>query len=487
MGEICFVLLFFLTGYFLWTAKWWRGSGKKEIMTTEDENDWYRIYANGVKFILIAGRKHFHWRIKGERFELLKKLYVGKNEKEIFYHYYTRTGCILSMVITLFLVLVVISGLVTKENQLLDGYFLKREGALGQEKTIDLSAAIDGNEREVTIEVPNICYTSAELAQKLQEAKEYVNRNYLGENSTPDRISEPLCLMTSIPDSAIIVEWQLGIDELVQEDGSISNENLEESQQTEITAVLLYGEKKEFLTKQLTILPRQKTREEQYWDNWKRQLEINQEDSLTKEYLRLPQQVEGKTVSYHEKQISISNILLGGFLFGIAAVFLLREEKFRKELEKRERELRTDYPEFLEHFVLLIGAGLNIKGAWERIVCDYQETKQRERRHYVYEEMLVSVHEMENGMSEARAYELFGKRMGLLQYMKFCTLIVQNLKKGSDDLLHILEYEVADAFRERKDNAKALGEEAGTKLLLPMMLMLVIVFVLILYAAFYNM
>ena len=90
-------------------------------------------------------------------------------------------------------------------------------------------------------------------------------------------------------------------------------------------------------------------------------------------------------------------------------------------------------------------------------------------------------------MSEAQAYELFGKRTGLLQYMKFCTLIVQNLRKGSEDLLDILEYEVTDAFRERKESAKALGEEAGTKLLMPMMLMLVVVFAIILYAAFYNM
>lgn len=128
---------------------------------------------------------------------------------------------------------------------------------------------------------------------------------------------------------------------------------------------------------------------------------------------------------------------------------------------------------------------MNIRGAWQKIVDDYVRFGKQKR--YVHEEMLVSVRDMEHGMSEARAYELFGKRTGLLQYMKFCTLIVQNLRKGSDDLLRVLDYEAADAFRERKENAKALGEEAGTKLLLPMMLMLVVVFALILYAAFNNM
>lgn len=129
---------------------------------------------------------------------------------------------------------------------------------------------------------------------------------------------------------------------------------------------------------------------------------------------------------------------------------------------------------------------MTMKGAWMRIATEYlskrDEGKQRYR--FVYEEMLVTMREMESGMSEVKAYELFGKRVGLLSYMKFSTLLVQNLRKGSDDLLRILEYEAVDAFRERKEQAKALGEKAGTKLLMPMMLMLLIVLSMIIFAAF---
>ena len=72
-------------------------------------------------------------------------------------------------------------------------------------------------------------------------------------------------------------------------------------------------------------------------------------------------------------------------------------------------------------------------------------------------------------------------------FRKFSTLLVQNLKKGTTDLIRLLDFEVEDAFHERRENAKVLGEEAGTKLLFPMMLMLSIVFALILYAAFQSM
>ena len=55
------------------------------------------------------------------------------------------------------------------------------------------------------------------------------------------------------------------------------------------------------------------------------------------------------------------------------------------------------------------------------------------------------------------------------------SLLAQNLKKGSKGLIHILETEAAEGMEERKQQAKKLGEEAGTKLLIPMMMMLVLV------------
>jgi hypothetical protein len=43
-----------------------------------------------------------------------------------------------------------------------------------------------------------------------------------------------------------------------------------------------------------------------------------------------------------------------------------------------------------------------------------------------------------------------------------------------------------EAFEERKEAAKRLGEEAATKLLIPMMIMLIIVFLMILVPAFWS-
>ena len=116
-----------------------------------------------------------------------------------------------------------------------------------------------------------------------------------------------------------------------------------------------------------------------------------------------------------------------------------------------------------------------------------RECQNGSKKHYLYEEMLLTERQLDNGMNEAKAYELFGRRMGLLKYMKFSTLLVQNLKKGSADLLKILEYEAMDVLKERRENAKILGEQAGTKLLMPMVIMMAEVFAIIIFAAFQSM
>ena len=58
--------------------------------------------------------------------------------------------------------------------------------------------------------------------------------------------------------------------------------------------------------------------------------------------------------------------------------------------------------------------------------------------------------------------------------------------KGRADLLIQLEREAMDAFAERKNRARELGEEAGTKLLFPMIMMLLVVLIIVMIPAFIS-
>ena len=66
-------------------------------------------------------------------------------------------------------------------------------------------------------------------------------------------------------------------------------------------------------------------------------------------------------------------------------------------------------------------------------------------------------------------------------------MLVQNLRKGSRDLLEALEKEEKYAFELRKQKAIRAGEEASTKLLVPMAGMLFIVIIILVVPAILQM
>lgn len=104
----------------------------------------------------------------------------------------------------------------------------------------------------------------------------------------------------------------------------------------------------------------------------------------------------------------------------------------------------------------------------------------------MYEEVAYTCFEMKNGISESQAYERFGKRCQLPEYIRLGSVLSQNLKKGSKGLTELLESEAASSMNERKNHAKKIGEQAGTKLLLPMVMMLGIVLVILMVPAFLS-
>ena len=70
--------------------------------------------------------------------------------------------------------------------------------------------------------------------------------------------------------------------------------------------------------------------------------------------------------------------------------------------------------------------------------------------------------------------------------MKMGALLSQNLRKGAKGTSDMLKMEAIQAMEDRKSRARRLGEEAGVKLLLPMLLMLVIVLVIVVVPAFLS-
>ena len=151
-------------------------------------------------------------------------------------------------------------------------------------------------------------------------------------------------------------------------------------------------------------------------------------------------------------------------------------------------EMAKDYPQIVSQLSILMGAGMSFRKALERIVDKYvSELKKGSSPKAGYEEMLKTYRKMTDGHGEIQALEELGKSCECKEYRKLSMMLVQNLRKGSRDLLDSLEKEEKNAFEMRKQMAIRAGEEASTKLLGPMAGMLLIVIVVLIVPAIMQM
>ena len=171
----------------------------------------------------------------------------------------------------------------------------------------------------------------------------------------------------------------------------------------------------------------------------------------------------------------------------LSSLILTREKSFPLKpspLEDRKKQMLKDYPDIINKLTLYLGAGMTVKRAWRKVTEGYAREKEEGKKRYAYEEMIQTCHEMDSGVTESESYENFGRRCDVQVYIRLGALLSQNLRKGTKGLTELLKLESIQAFEERKAQAKRLGEEAGTKLLLPMFLMLAVVLVIVIVPAF---
>lgn len=204
--------------------------------------------------------------------------------------------------------------------------------------------------------------------------------------------------------------------------------------------------------------------------------------------VELPGIVSGVDVHYRnpEYEKDFSAFYLG--LFAICLLPLLWRRQRQEKLKERDSQLLYDYPELVNKLMLLLSAGLTVRGCFERMGGEYKKRlEEGGERRYVYEEICFSFQEMQNGISEAKAIERFGRRCRQLPYLRFSSMMNQNIRKGSEGLIRLLETDALEAFEKRKEQVKVMGETAGTKLLVPMILMLGVVMAIIVIPAFMTM
>lgn len=355
------------------------------------------------------------------------------------------------------------------------------------EREEKLKVRIGDTEENMTVTVGEQEYTQEQLDKVFREAGEKLEELVLGENESLDEVRSNLNLVGSLPDTGISVSWEVDEYEAMNQQGELKTENLtDEGTLVKLTAVLSYKEETAEVTFFARLYPPKLNQTEKQLKKLSEEIERMDEETKEDKYLSLPSDVDGTPViwKYGRNFRAVGLLLIGA----AAALFLYAEEQEKQKNRKKERELQMalDYPQMVSKLTLYLGAGMTVRKAWYRIAEDYELQKEEKGNREVYEEMLYTMHEIQGGGSEGECYEKFGERCALPAYKKFGAMLSQNLKKGTKGLAPLLKQEADNAFEERKSLAKRLGEEAGTKMLLPMFLMLAVVLVIIVVPAFFS-
>lgn len=363
-------------------------------------------------------------------------------------------------------------------------------------RTEELEVAIGDRKKKIPIEVEvsEQNYSSEEVRELFDSIIRQMEPLILGENESLDRVETDLNLVTEIPEEPIEVAWELDRYDVMNIRGEIQIDELEKLSEegvlVTLNAVLTYTENEEAQALYqcvAKVCPQKKSEEEEKVRMIEDEIQVREKEDRTQETWELPEEVQGQELSYYRKMDTRGLVLIVmAFLVGIL-LYALKIQNQEKAKLQRSQEMILDYPEILNKMTLFLGAGMTVRRAWNKIVEDYECQKKVWGTRYAYEEMRQACHEMDSGISEAESYENFGKRCNLQVYIRFGALLSQNLRKGTKDLTQMLKIEEMQAFEERKAQAKRLGEEAETKLLFPMFLMLAIVLIIVIVPAFMSM
>ena len=436
--------------------------------------------------------KHYDPRVREDMKELVAPL---RMEKELADYYEKRL--VISITVILFgsITAILIAFLQGQSKQLIEENgksMIIRNAADGVGKQVEMEVDYGEEKEDISFLVEPVQYTQNEFMNVCEEIEKELSLQIKGENKDLEHICNDLVLIGRYGNYPFVITWNCNDYTYIHTDGTLNLEALrelsEEGALAELQAVITYENFEKTIRFPIRFIKPVGEKDKTLRERLKIFLEEEQDRQKTENNFVLPRLFEGKEVYFSEKKSRVSiGLWILSVLTGIVLFFAGSEDLHKETLKRREQLLR-EYPELVSKLMLFMGAGMTMKSAFYQLYRDMEKrvNGEKNKKNYLYEELKYMIHSIENGISETEAYEQFGKRCRVNQYRKLMAIIIQSYKKGSGNLMEQLEAEVKDNFEQRKNDARRMGEKAGTKLLFPMILMLGIVMVVIMVPAFVS-
>ncbi|MDR1764670.1 MAG: hypothetical protein LBR77_00950 [Lachnospiraceae bacterium] len=379
----------------------------------------------------------------------------------------------------------------------------------------------------VTLEVDAIRYGDDEIEEVFDSATEYLGTLVLGNNPSAQEIREDLYFPASLDTYGLRVQWFAQDGGPIDDKGHIDPNAWAEGAAAPIPAQILARLFDEAHSREATfdfmVYPPNQTQSERLLAEYYEALEAADREARSEQGFWAPRELGGKTLSLKTAKKAFPQ---GYALFGalLGALLYFREKQGKKDADKlRRRQLQMDYAQITSKLMIFIGAGLSVRKAMEQMVAEHdsggadgaggtvgayrvgrtgragkvikagkagksgKSWKPDMPERFAYAEARVFLAQVSQGIPERAALEAFGLRCGLPCYRKLCALLEQYVQTGNKQLRFLLEEEVRSALEMRKQLALRAGEEAGTKLMAPLMLLLVVVMGMVMVPALWSM
>lgn len=379
----------------------------------------------------------------------------------------------------LFLVLAVLNGGKTEEA----GVIRPSPGKPAISAQVQL--ALEGGWKRFSVEIGALEYEESHVEELHREAEEYLTKVVPGKNESLLKVTQNLFFPVKHPSTGEKIYWTTDAPWIVTAEGEVLNEELDNPTEVTVTAEISYGSECRYFSRVVTVFPAVYTGEEAILRTVQSELSAMEKTSRTEEKFMLPQTVNG----YRVEEIKEDDFGARAFflLLAVALPLLLYSGYYGgldTRRKKRKELAESCYTEFVTKLSLLLAAGISVRQAFTRLAEEYE--KNYGLCHVLSAELKVTKQELDNGGSETLVYEEFGRRIGVLAYRRMASLLTQNVSRGVQGMRTLLLQEAKEVMAQDRANIRQKGEQAGTKLLFPMMGLLFLVFAILLVPAFQS-
>ncbi|MGO4109179.1 type II secretion system F family protein [Paenibacillus sp. YAF4_2] len=143
-------------------------------------------------------------------------------------------------------------------------------------------------------------------------------------------------------------------------------------------------------------------------------------------------------------------------------------------VERRKQAIVTELPETLSKLMLLVGAGEPVLQAFVRCLEGKETTT-----HPLYKEWSKVAVALRNGESFSTAIERFNRGCAVQEVSIFTTVLLLNYRRGGDQFVLALREISYTLWEKRKAVARSRGEEASSKLVFPLVGILLVLMVFV--------